>query len=208
MKPKASSKKEFDFKRFYNNHFTLSHNFLKGAVRMKSIVRMVMLSAVMSVCLMGCGGDDSGSNPGSGNSTDGVGSIVGDWLLMESTVLGDTTIFDDGSVLRSVQSYKSSGEYSLLVFTKNGGVWSETNAFAALGARCTWRTVDSTLNVTHVFEGGREARITYTYLVSNDNLTTTITSSTNNGIEDPYGVGATYTCKKIDLASYRRSLGL
>jgi uncharacterized protein (TIGR02145 family) len=81
MKPKASSKKDFDFKRFYNNHFTLSHNFLKGAVRMKSIVRMVMLSAVMSVCLIGCGGGNDGNPANNNGGNNNSGGVSGEPLV-------------------------------------------------------------------------------------------------------------------------------
>jgi hypothetical protein len=169
--------------------------------------RVMLIAVMVTVGLAGCGGDDGGANPGGGNSTGGGGSIVGDWLQMTSTSGGTTTIIEDGSVGRSVVSFKSSGEYSYSFFFNNGSVWSESNMVADFGQRHTWRTVGSTLNTT-IFYGGQEQRTTYTYLVSNDNLTITITSVTVDGIEIPAYVGVSGTYKKIDLASYRRSLGL
>ena len=151
--------------------------------------RTLLLSvAVIAFGLTGCG--DNGANSSEG----GGGSIVGDWLLYSDKRLpnGETGYASDDQDHKLVVTFKSSGEYVTVPFSKEVNVWEESD-----GVSGVWSVNGSTLEVT---KKGSSKSARGPYQVSGNRLTFTGCYSGDDCTEQVF--------TRVKLADLRRSLGL
>jgi hypothetical protein len=157
-------------------------NFFKKEAVMSKV--MAFLVAVVAG-LISCAGD-TGANSGGGGSSGG--NVVGEWLLLSTTVHGMPL---DTSVGVRVMSLKSSGECLDLMFHTIGDSWYDLHDLSGTAVENysnTWHTVGSTMYMG-------ESGVVSTYNISDSELTFA-----------KGGIVSIWT--KIDLDSWKRSHGL
>jgi len=139
----------------------------------------LLAAAIAVVGLSGCQDEDD---------------IVGDWLQYSSEG-GCEISYDEHHNIRMVWSFKSSGDLVVSAFYKDS-VWHE-NEQAGQGGRHTSRyNVDG--SKLYIGSDGIEE---YTYNISNGKLT-----MQSKLLQGPCRFVT--TCKKVNLAGYRKKLGL